>query len=455
MAAFFALLHLEGDTVFLSHVSRQVVTALARLLGLEAEDLGGALVFGKVSLPWTEDCSGINMLVMFLGITLWVNRYQNFGLSFIVRLILCFPSALIANSFRTLTFVAYRHAFYPGWESQQLHYFIGFVWIMPFLVMFVPDFRHKDRTQWLEIFYMAVVLALVTPIVHSPGGSVVAICALFYLANNCIGVSTSTKVWSLYALWVCSAVIIGWSRMESLWIPWLLVCPRLVSTRILFSFSGFAVLLGTVSLLAMWRQWQIALLVAIGFQTFRFLKKRRPIHKLKSIPLRKLEMYILAALLTAPFILDGLIGINHEVEHPPSGIMIQQQTANSYKLRITGQPPEMSIYWYGAYREGRHHSLVTCMSFRGIKLETVKGEKDVLTDNSMWMREFFIHDMELCSTFPEYMLETFSPFSPPGVHVIVEAPSHLMGPAYFTKESERIVKQLHHLYIEQSKSYIR
>ena len=79
------------------------------------------------------------------------------------------PAALVANLLRVLSFAAYRYIFYPSWESQELHYFIGFVWLIPFLVLFVPDFRQKNRGQWLEILYMAVVLALVAPVVFSQG----------------------------------------------------------------------------------------------------------------------------------------------------------------------------------------------------------------------------------------------------------------------------------------------
>jgi exosortase/archaeosortase family protein len=403
-------------------------------------------VLGKLILPWTEDCSGINTLVMLLGITLWVNRSEKFGPSFILRLFLCVPAALVANLFRVLTFAAYRYIFYPGWESQQLHYFIGFVWLIPFLVLFVPDFRHRNRAQWLEILYMATVLALVAPVVFSPGGSVVAICTLFYLAHNRIGGSTPARNWPAYALWGVAALLIGWSRMESLWIAWLLVCPRFVAPRILFSWSGLIILSGTVSLLAMRTAWLIPVLAALAFQAYLLLKKKRPATEHNPKLLGKLEIYPLVILLMAPFMLHDMIGISHQVERPPLGIMARQLSPNSYKLRVAGQSSDISMYWYGAYSEGRHHSLVACMRFRGIILEKIAQEKDVFFGNKRWMREFFIHDKKLKSTYPEYLLATFSPFSTPGVHVIFEAPSDLMSPTYFARESERIADQLHRMY---------
>ena len=455
LGTIFILLHLASITEVMSYISRPMVTGFLQLFGIDAVNQGNDLVLGKLRLPWTEDCSGINTLIMLLGITLWVNRNQRFNLSFIMRILLCVPAALVANLFRVLSFAAYRYVFYPNWESQQLHYFIGFIWLIPFLVLLVPDFRQRSRDQWLEIFYMAVVLALVAPVVFSPGGSIVAICSLFYLAHNRIDGSTTLKNWLAYLIWGGSALLIGWSRTESLWIPWLLICPRFVSPRVLFSWSGLIILSGTVSLLAMRMGWQIVVLVALAFQIYILLKKKSPAQELKPIPLKKLEAYSLLIFLMTPFMLNSLIGISHEVERPPLGIMARQISPNSYMLRVAGQPSDIAMYWYGTYSEGRHHSLVACMRFRGIILERDKQEKDVFFGNKRWMREFFIQDRELKSSYSEYLLATFSPFSSPGVHVILEAPSHLMSPTYFEQESERLVKRLYQLYSGPSQQKMR
>jgi exosortase/archaeosortase family protein len=451
----FILLHLASITEVMSYISRPMVTGFLQLFGIEAVNRGHDLVLGKLRLPWTEDCSGINTLIMLLGITLWVNRNQRFDLSFIIRIVLCVPAALVANLFRVLSFAAYRYLFYPSWESQQLHYFIGFIWLIPFLALFVPDLRHRNRTQWLEIFYMAVVLALVAPVVFSPGGSIVAICSLFYLAHNRIDGSTTVKNWLSYVIWVGAALLIGWSRMESLWIPWLLICPCFVAPRVLFSWSGLIILSGTVSLLAMRTGWQIVVLAALAFQGFSLLRNKPAGQAPKPVLLKKLVAYVPLILLMTPFMLNSLIGISHEVERPPLGIMVRQISPNSYMLRVAGQASDIAMYWYGTYSEGRHHSLVACMRFRGIILERVEQEKDVFFGNKRWMREFFIQDRELKSTYSEYLLATFSPFSSPGVHVILEAPSDLMSPTYFVRESERLVKRLHQLYSGPSQQKMR
>lgn len=55
----------------------------------------------------------------------------------------------------------------------------------------------------------------------------------------------------------------------------------------------------------------------------------------------------------------------------------------------------------------------------------------------------------------DYLLANFSPFSTPGVHVIFEATSDAMSPAYFARESERIVTQLHQMYAEVSQQTMK
>jgi len=440
------LLHLVSIAEVLSYVSRPMVTFAVQLMGIEAVDMGSYLALGKLVLPWTEDCSGINTLVILLGITLWVNRRQQFGWAYLARLILCIPAALLANFFRILTLAAYRYVFYPNWENQELHYFIGFVWLLPFLLMFVPNFKQKDCGQWLEIFYLLVVLALAAPVVFSPGGSLVVICTLFYLAHNRIDGAPVPPKWPAYLLWLLAALLIAWSRMESLWIPWLLVCPRFAALPVLFSWSGIIILSGTVSLLAMHTEWQIVVVGALLINTYGLLKKKGRHHDPVPPVLRRLEIAVLVSLLLAPFILQSLIGISHKIESPPRGIMARQLSDNSYKVRVAGQSSDIDLYWYGAFSEGRHHSLLACMRFRGIILEEVEPAKDIYVGNQKWMREFFIHEKQLKTNYSEYLLATFSPFSTPGVHVILEAPSHLMSSAYFARESERITRHLQRLY---------
>lgn len=447
-AIIFGLLHLVSISDLLSSVSRPLVTFVVGLIGIEAADMGSHVIIGKLVLPWTADCSGINTLVILLGITLWVNRQERFSWPFLTRLILCVPSALVANLFRVLSLAAYRYAFYPAWESQQLHYFIGFIWLLPFILLFVPNFRNKDLGQWVEIFYLMVVLALVALVVFSPGGSLAIVCTLVYLVHNRINGPSKHLQWPAYLLWAIAALLIAWSRMESLWIPWLLICPRFVAFNVLFSWSGIIILSGTVPLLGMRPEWQVVVVAALLFHAYGEVKKQVGEYNPQPPTMGRVEMMVLVCMLLAPFGLNNLIGVSYEIEHPPKGIMIKQLNSNSYNIRIPGQPSDIALYWYGAFSEGRHHSLLACMRFRGVILEELEKEKETYVGNKKWMREFFIYDKQLKKNYSDYLLATFSPFSSPGVHVIFEAPSHLMSSAYFARESENIARHLQRIYAE-------
>ncbi|NQU04294.1 MAG: exosortase/archaeosortase family protein [Syntrophaceae bacterium] len=447
----FVLLHLANITGALSYLARPMVVYAAKALDINAVDRGSEIVLGKLLLPWTQDCSGINALIMLLVITLWVNRNERFGLPLITRLVMCLPAALLANVFRILTLAAYRYVFYPNWESQQLHYFIGFLWLVPFLVFFVKDFKEKDWAGWLEIFYMAVVLAILSPVVFTPGGSIVAISTLFFLAQNRLSVDDSWKRRLAYLLWGAAAFLIGWSRMESLWIPWLLLCPGFVDYRLLRNWSGIVILSGTVYLASMHRVWQIVVLTALAYELYVLLKGRRKsdLPAPSSSP-KIMEGLVILVLLLTPFILPDFIGIKHKVEAPPSGAMAKQLSFNSYELRVIGQPSDITLFWYGAFGDGRHHNVSVCMRYQGVTLKPSDEQKDVFTDGRRLMREFFIQNGKLITNYKEYLMTTVSPLASPGVHIIFDAPSKVMNSKYFDIESKRLVKRLYQIYTAES-----
>lgn len=71
-------------------------------------------------------------------------------------------------------------------------------------------------------------------------------------------------------------------------------------------------------------------------------------------------------------------------------------------------------------------------------MEPVEGQEEVLTGGKMWMRDFFIHDGRLLESYGDYLLASFSPFSSPGVHLILDAPAESMSAAYFSQMSEQL-----------------
>jgi hypothetical protein len=381
-----------------------------------------------------------------------VNRERSFDRVLITRLLLCVPAALLANMLRIFTLAGYRYIFYPAWESEELHYLVGFLWLVPFLFLFVDDLRRMDRSRWIEVLYLSLVLALVAPAIFSPGGSLVALSTLFFLAHS--GMADTAPKWlrAAYPAWGAAALLIAWSSMESLWIPWLLLCPRLVSWKLLRSLTGVVILSGTVSLLAMRPEWQILVGTAIAYRIFAMFRGGTQLQPSAANATPKArEIALLALFGIAPFALPGLVDVRHAAERPPSGMMTKQLTFNSYQVSLMGQSSDIRMYWYGAFGDGRHHALASCMRFRGLILEPVPGQEEVQTGGNLWMRDFFIHDGELKISYGDYLLASFSPFASPGVHIILDAPADSMSAAYFSRESEKLAARLHVAFVREGR----
>ena len=87
-----------------------------------------------------------------------------------MRLALCVPAALLANLLRIGTIAAYRGAFHPHWESIELHYLIGFVWLAPFIVLLAKGAAREARTPWMAVAYLVSVLSLLARVNSAPTG---------------------------------------------------------------------------------------------------------------------------------------------------------------------------------------------------------------------------------------------------------------------------------------------
>ena len=326
----FLLLHLSNLTELLSFVSRPLVTGTATLIGIDAVNRGSDIVLGSLVLPWSQDCSGVNSLVILWGVTLWANRDRTFNRQLFSKLLLCIPAALLSNMLRIFTLAGYRYLFYPAWESEELHYLVGFLWLIPFLFLFVDDLRHMNRARWIEIIHLSLVLSLVAPVIFSPGGSLVALSTLVFLAYSRVSKISTPYLNIAYLVRAIAALLIALSDMESLWIPWLLLCPRLVSWQLLASWSGVIILSGTILVLAMHPAWQLIVILAFAYQMYLLIRdKQLQLDELPAIP-RASELTLLALLGIAPFALSAIIGLSHIIERPPSGLMSRQLALNNY-----------------------------------------------------------------------------------------------------------------------------
>jgi len=278
VAAVFALLHLAGTSDWLSDLTRPVVVGGLKLLGLLAQDAGDHLIAGRLRVPWTRDCAGVNILTMLWAVTLWANRAERVSGRFWLRLALAGPAALAANVARILTLLAYRSAFFPSVESPQLHYFIGFLWVIPCLPFFVPRAGRKPGRYLLDTLFLAAALSLVSPFVPAPGGSLVTAATLLLVAQSQytprLGRRRGAMFW-----WVLAGVLIAIASMESLWLPWLLLSPWFIPRDVRRRAIKLLLLLGTIPLVAMHPVARWLVLAAAAFEVWALYREGAPAGK--------------------------------------------------------------------------------------------------------------------------------------------------------------------------------
>ncbi len=440
-AAIFVLAFFLTDNAFVSSASRSVTVFLLQLLGFSVEDTGEGIVIGSLLLPWTDDCSGVNALLLLWSLCLWVHRNLPLSSALLGRLAVCVPLAFAANTARILSIALYRHVNYPTWESPEVHYFIGIVWLLPCLSLLVPDFRERSLSFWANLLYGAVVLALVAPMLLNPGGFVSMLCALLIMSRN--GVQEMSRGrWFLTGLWVPAAFFIAETAMESFWLPWLLVSPMFLSKTWLKRWEFPMLLAGTISFLTMVTAaaWFLVLIVVV--HVLIQLREQQE----AEIDIRNPGVNLLAsALILLPIVVPSLFSNEAEVIEPPGGLLSRQVTNNAYQFKVVGQTQELSSFWFGPFSDGRHHSLLACLTFRGVKLDKVDNADFVFEGEGKWMTEFFIHEGKLLENYFEYLLSSLKPSSSPGVHLIFEAPSRALGPENFRAEAARAARAANRL----------
>lgn len=455
MAAVLSLLHLADSSDLLSGVTRTLIVWVLNLIGTSAADKGGYLaVGGSLNIPWTQDCAGLNILVLLWSVVLWVHRAEALARSTWVRLALAVPAAFVANVLRVLTVIGYRAAFYPEVESPQLHYFMGFLWVLPFLGLVLRIEFGEVWERGVEAVHLAVTLSLLAAVADAPGGTLAALAALVVLgshrpadgANRPFGsVRTAAMV-----TWLVAAAIIAGSRMESLWIPWLLLCPWYAPIRLLLSPDGLALLAGTIPLIAMHPVARLVVLAALAWRIFRLLRRpiAPPVPEVASAsasrpaPFHKSSVLTLA--LTLPLWAPLVGDLSRDRSPAPPGVMARTIDASTQSLRVLGQSPEIELAWFAPTGGGRHHPLPVCMRYRGVTLLPTEDE-GVMTDGRRWMREFFLQDGQILRDYASYLRSTFAPFSSAGIHIIASASVDSMSAAAFAETVDRLADEIHRL----------
>ncbi len=440
--------HLTHSRDLLVDYTRPVVMAALRLLGIDALDRGETMAVGHLHVPWTRDCAGINLLLILLALAVWVNRQeQNHG-RFFLRVLSMIPAALVANVLRVLTLIAYRTLAYPGVESPQTHYFIGFIWLVPFVAFITPRDHRPKSSSIIETLHAAAVVSLLAPMSGTPNADLITLAAVICLAQ-CRVVEASR---SMISLWLACGIGIAIVSMESSWLPWLLLCPMLVDFRRFSLFHGIAVIC-THSLIAMqpWAWWFAgagAIVVAClsrGENAFSPLAKISQQNKVDQrasvLPLGKQGMFFIALVL--PFIASTLLSLGRQAWTPPAFIESRPIHSSGYEIRLPGQPAHIGLACYVAASRDRHHTVKVCLKYRGIEVESIHECPLVLTEGRHWFREFFFQDGQLLPDYASYVKSTFRPWSDPGVHLIFVCLSEKQTPAEFSAACEQLAQNFH------------
>jgi exosortase/archaeosortase family protein len=427
--AIFAILQFAPAADILSSLARPVISAILAIAGFPVVNQGETFRIGSsLIIPWSRDCAGVNSLTLLVVFLLWNWRKQSWNATFWVQAALLVPLALVANVARVLTIIVWRGVFFPAVEGLQLHYLISFLWLLPAIALLSPPVANK-RFSWpsIEIFYFGIVLAWISPLMGIPGGMLVALTTLWFLIQS----RSIRKVpaW-LIAGWMSLALGIAIMAMDSLWLPWMLICPWFCPIK--GQTARFLLLPATVTVFAVnpWLQGFTALVLIWELRKLAIKNQEPDVKTSGSIP------PIIPGLLCLPFLIGDISrpepGLKSHVF--PTGVRITPISDSSWVLNMNDTT--MGAYWFDAQGGGRHHTLSVCMRYRGTTLTPAPGQAEVWTDaeHRFWLREFFLVGGNFYS-YRGYLKQTFYPFAPIGAHLIVFAPKSGISSSDFAKQS--------------------
>jgi exosortase/archaeosortase family protein len=436
----------------LREITRPIVLGILQALGMRAEDRGEIIAIGQLEVPWTRDCAGINLLIIMLALAVWVNREEPAVRKFWLRVAAMVPAALAANVLRVLSLIGYRMIAYPAVESPQTHYFLGFIWMVPFITLITPRAGRPISHALLETLHAAAVVALLTPITGMPNGTMVAIAAVLALSQSRIREDLWTWRMVLTVLWIAAGSLVAVANMESFWLPWLLCCPLLLDFRWLFTAAGVLVMLTTQSMLAMQSWAPYFGWTGIGLAIWSWVKvspaQANPTTAATAHPANRTRWMVAsvsALCFLFPFLSSTLLSIGHARWQPPATVESRPLGNQGFEVRLPEQPGNIGLVCYGAEGKDRHHNVQVCLKYRGTELTPSTEDSTVYTDGKHWLREFFLQDSKLLADYPAYLKSTFAPGSDPGVHLIFISPMESGKPEDFSKASALLAESFHQI----------
>lgn len=476
--------HLAQSRDVVVDFTRPLVLGTLHWLGIAAADGGEELRVGRLLVPWTRDCAGINLLFILLALAVWVNRKETRAWRFWLCLAGMMPAAAVANVLRVLTLLGYRTLAYPGVESPQTHYFIGFIWLVPFVTLIMPRDARRLGSRLMETLHAAAVVALLAPLAGTPNALLLTLAAVAGLAQCRVAETLTRAGAGLLAAWVAAGACIALVGMESFWLPWLLLCPLMVRRKWAISVPGLACVACTQSVLVM-QPWSWAVAAAGLAWAWYFEEKaaggegaqaeekalgeenrsytahttydRRsaraaggaeaPAEAAAPAPLLNWGRWgwvaqgAFFACLTLPFLASTVLALGRVSWEPPAGVVSRCLSPHCYEVRLRGQPEEIGLACYSSASRDRHHTLAVCLKYRGVELQEVADCPQVMTDGKNWFREFFMQEGQMLGSYAAYVRSTFYPWRDPGVHLIFVCPCKARSAADFNAACEGLARE--------------
>jgi exosortase/archaeosortase family protein len=414
-------------------------------LGGPAEDRGSLLVWNGLEVPWSRDCAGINFLLVLLAVYVFVQRESLGTRRFWLGLALTVPCAVAANVLRVLTVIAYRRVFFPAVESPQLHFFLGFLWLVPFAWLTNRLAGGTRRVSLFELLHASTALALAAPFLNTPGHSMTLAGVVLVLSQaqfrERLGGATAVAT----GFWLVAAAGIAWAGVESLWLPWVLLCPPAVNARWIRSPSGLAALPATCPLLALAPHGELLGWALVGFSAVWLARHPVPadggLSAVGGSGVSRVLHGAAALALVLPFLAPALGNPGFADPEPPAGVARRELPGEGWELRLPGQPHGLGLVWYTAQGANRHHAVEVCLSYRNISLHPT-DQPGVQTDGKNWYREFFLVDGRLIPEHRDYVWATTGFRKSPGIHLIFVGSETLFSAAQFSADAEATARRL-------------
>lgn len=396
------------------------------------------IVAGSLEVPWSDDCAGVAYFVILPLVACW--SYLRVAGRTILWHLIGLPLLLAAgvNLLRVISIMLCRWFLWPDVESPQVHFFLGFIWLLPALWWVLSPMLRV--TSWLPALLFASVLALLTPQIQAPGGSLIALSSICVLASRLTSKSVQ-QAWSwAHLIWIIAAVCISVAQMESLWLPWLLVCPIFQLHQM--PRASWLLLLATSPLVAMHQPMAWLIFGPLcGFVLYS-LKYRADEDESKPASMR--TQIANACCLLVPFASLSLdVRSVQAMEKPVPSLKPEIVAAGQYELHLSRQPAGLRVDWISPMLGGRHHTLQVCMAYRGEYLRRVEGVIGVWTDGHLWRLESFLHEGESLESYPDYLWHSLMPGSSVGTHLIFSAKCEAMTAADFESAARDLARRIH------------